>query len=165
MAKENKQSTFDKINQEILRILLKDARTSQEKIAEKVGLSAGPVSERIQAMRNSGYIKGTKVVVDPERLGYRHEYIVLLQMEKHTKTQIDKFEADLKNCHPNILECLKLPGSWDYALKVIATTRQEFERILLKISAFDLIARTRSIPVMREVFSNQVPIRDPKEEA
>ena len=59
-------NSLDKIDNEILNLLLADARMSYSEIGERVGLSRVAARNRIVAMERSGIIKGYKAIIDPQ---------------------------------------------------------------------------------------------------
>ena len=60
---------LDHLDQQILRILLRDGRTPAAQIADEVKLSRPSVAERIDKLEKAGVIRGTTVVVEPGALG------------------------------------------------------------------------------------------------
>lgn len=55
-------SKFDEIDVTLLKMLLKDARTSHKKIAEACGISSPAVTRRIENLRAKGVITGTRLI-------------------------------------------------------------------------------------------------------
>ena len=60
---------FDKIDARILRVLQKDGRISNLKLAEAVHLSPTAVLERVKRLTREGYILGYEASLNPARLG------------------------------------------------------------------------------------------------
>lgn len=60
--------TLDETDREILRLLLADARRPYSDIADRVGLSAPAVSDRIDRLRETGVIEGFTLRVDADDL-------------------------------------------------------------------------------------------------
>ena len=60
--------TLDETDREILRLLLTDARRPYSDIAERVGLSAPAVSDRVDRLREVGVIEGFTLRVDGDAL-------------------------------------------------------------------------------------------------
>ena len=52
---------IDNLDQQILRVLTKDARTPYAEMAKNFGVSPGTIHVRVEKMRQSGIIEGTKV--------------------------------------------------------------------------------------------------------
>ena len=64
-----KSKELDSVDQQILNLLIENARTSIIEIAEQVGLSRVAVKNRIDALEKSGVIEQYTVVLDPEKIG------------------------------------------------------------------------------------------------
>ena len=60
----------DSIDHCILKLLQENARLSMTELAERVGLSATPVTERVRRLERDGYISGYHARLNPARLGY-----------------------------------------------------------------------------------------------
>ena len=61
---------IDNLDQQILRVLTKDARTPYAEMAKNFGVSPGTIHVRVEKMRQSGIIEGTKVKINERKLGY-----------------------------------------------------------------------------------------------
>ncbi|HDN96005.1 MAG TPA: Lrp/AsnC family transcriptional regulator [Thermoplasmatales archaeon] len=61
---------IDKIDERILEILQKNARTPYTQIAKEVGLSEGAIRKRIEALEKKGVIKKYVAIIDPKKIGY-----------------------------------------------------------------------------------------------
>jgi len=59
----------DSIDRRILKLLQENARLSMTELAERVGLSATPVTERVRRLERDGYISGYHAPLNPARLG------------------------------------------------------------------------------------------------
>ena len=64
-----KSKELDSVDQQILNLLIENARASIIEIAEQVGLSRVAVKNRIDALEKSGVIEQYTVVLDPEKIG------------------------------------------------------------------------------------------------
>ena len=61
---------IDTLDRQILRVLTKDARTPYAEMAKNFGVSPGTIHVRVEKMRQSGLIEGTKAIIDERKLGY-----------------------------------------------------------------------------------------------
>ncbi|MFN7643633.1 MAG: winged helix-turn-helix transcriptional regulator, partial [Burkholderiales bacterium] len=59
----------DRIDRKILRTLQADGRIPMVELAEKVGLSATPCSERVRRLERDGFITGYHARLSPQALG------------------------------------------------------------------------------------------------
>ena len=57
---------LDKIDFRILKILQKNARIPMTELAEKVGLSTTPVTERVRRLEREHYITGSHAHLNPQ---------------------------------------------------------------------------------------------------
>lgn len=80
-------SSLDKIDNQIINLLLKDARMSYSDIGEAVGLSRVAVKNRIAALERSGIIKGYKAVIDSQSVPETMTFVVNIE------TKPEEFEA------------------------------------------------------------------------
>lgn len=61
---------FDKIDDTILEMLKKDARTSFREIARKLKASPDTISNRFERLKKEGVIVDSTVIIDPRKVGY-----------------------------------------------------------------------------------------------
>jgi len=64
------QSKIDELDAEILKILMKDARTSFSEIGKIHGVSANTIRNRFKKMKEAGIIKGATVHISSKSVGY-----------------------------------------------------------------------------------------------
>ena len=78
---------IDAIDNQLVRLLLKDGRMSYSDLAEEVGLSRTAVKARISQLEKSGIIRGYKAVIDPEASPEMMTFITNIE------TRAEDFEA------------------------------------------------------------------------
>jgi len=66
---KSESADLDAVDNRILALLLKDARTPVAEIARKVGMSSPSVSERIRRLEERGTIEGYAVKLNPAAFG------------------------------------------------------------------------------------------------
>jgi len=121
-------AALDAIDRNILRLLRVDARMSNAKLAEEVGLSPSACLRRIKIMERSGVIRGYTALVDTGNAEATIAVIINITLERQTEDHLDKFEAAVRK-HPEIRECFLMTGGSDYLLRVDVANAVEFERI------------------------------------
>lgn len=62
-------NNFDRVDQQILELLVENARAPLIEIAEKVGLSRVAVKNRIDALERAGVIEQYTIIMNPEKVG------------------------------------------------------------------------------------------------
>ena len=68
--------SFDKVDNQILNLLLEDARMGFTEIGNIVGLSRTAVKTRVATLERKGIIKGYKAIVDPQEAPETMTFII-----------------------------------------------------------------------------------------
>lgn len=141
----------DKIDRKILKLLQENAKLTMTELAEQVGLSATPVTERVRRLEREGYITGYHAKLNPARIGYG--LLVFVEIKLHSKSGdiFEEFRREVLKI-PQILECHLVSGEYDYLIKVrlpdMSAYRDMLGKILLQLPA---AVESRSYVVMEEV--------------
>lgn len=120
--------SLDSIDRNIIRLLRLDARTSNARLAEEVGLSPSACMRRIKIMEESGVIRGYTALVDTSNVESTIAVIINITLERQTEDHLDRFEAAVRR-YPEIRECFLMTGGSDYLLRVEVANAGDFERI------------------------------------
>ena len=136
---------IDRLDQDIIALLVEDARRSYAELGERVGLSASAVKRRIDRLRATGAITGFTARLDPEALGWSVEGYVELYCAHSTapdtiRTAVDRF--------PEVIDASTVSGDADALLRIVAADMRHFERVLEQIGAQPFVARTKSVLVL-----------------
>jgi len=123
---------IDATDRKIVSILQENARLSNAEIAERVGLTASSVHERVKKLERKGILKRYVAVVDADLLGKPMLAFVRLSV---TNQAISKGIQQLCAMEPNILECHNVAGEDCYILKVRAEGPKQLERLLVAIKS------------------------------
>ena len=86
-ASTSAKQPIDPLDQHILRALAKDAKTPYAEIAKQFGVSAATIHVRVEKMRQSGVIEGTKLKINERKrlrrmLLYRHYLEIRQRLRK-----------------------------------------------------------------------------------
>jgi len=108
---------LDDIDHRILRELSRDARQSNLALADRVGLSPSACLRRVQALEQSGVIRGYRAVLDPARLGIGFVAYVTVGLGSHTKAAQEAFERAVSRA-AEVRECHNITGTVEYLLRV-----------------------------------------------
>lgn len=143
--------SLDRTDRRILDILQRDGRISMTELAERVGLSATPCTERVRRLERTGVITGYYARVSPQALG--RPLLVFLEINLSAKSgdAFDKVKNELLNI-AEILECHLVSGEFDYLVKARITEMSAYRQLLGDIlKRLPASAQTRSYVVMEEV--------------
>ena len=90
---------IDKIDAKILRVLQKDGRISNLKLAEEVHLSPTAVLERVKRLTRDGFILGYEAKLNPAKLGAGLLVFVEILLDRTVHDVMDNFKAAVR-CAP-----------------------------------------------------------------
>lgn len=142
---------LDKTDRKILKHLQHNARISMTELAEKVGLSTTPVTERVRRLEREGIISGYHARLNPHALGKSLLVFVELKLRSKSGNIFEDFRREVQKI-PQIMECHLVSGEYDYLIKVrlpdMSAYRDMLGNILLQLPA---AAESRSYVVMEEV--------------
>ncbi|MBE7204001.1 MAG: Lrp/AsnC family transcriptional regulator [Parafilimonas terrae] len=111
---------LDQIDDRILRELRQDARQSNVRLAERVGLSPSACLRRVQDMEKAGIIRGYRAVIDRNTIGGGLLAFVMVGLSSHTKGSQETFERVIARA-PEVIECHNVTGTIEYILRVEAS--------------------------------------------
>jgi len=139
---------MDKIDREILSLLVRDGRLSFRELADAVHLSANAVAERYRRLRDDGTIVGVRALLDPAALGRSFE--AQIEVKLNADTAALEFEASLRHI-PQIVAATLMTGSFDYALRVACTDRTELMQVTETLRKQGGVRETYTRMVLREI--------------
>jgi len=136
---------LDRLDEQIVALLVDDARRSYAHLGAEVGLSPSAVKRRVDRLRAGGAITGFTVRLDPGALGWSVEGYVELYCSARTppatiRAAVERF--------PEVVEASTVSGEADAVLRILAVDMRHFEQVLEKISAEPFVARTKSVLVL-----------------
>ena len=143
---------IDRYDRQILELLQKEGRISNQDLADRIGLSPSPCLRRVRALEESGVVKGYHALLDAKALGYSLMALIYISMDVHTPEGFDKFERQILGI-PEILECLMITGQdADYQIKVVVKDMDAFQELLLnRITRIPGVTGVHSSFVLRKV--------------
>jgi Lrp/AsnC family leucine-responsive transcriptional regulator len=151
--------TLDRIDVKILQLLQANGRITNTELADKVGLSATPCSERVKTLERLGYIESYSAKLNPRLL--QLELLVFVEITL-IRTSPDVFEefSQAIVVLPQVLECHLVSGNFDYLIKArvanMAAYRQLLGETLLTLPG---VSDSRTYVVMEEVKEAQtIPV-------
>jgi Lrp/AsnC family transcriptional regulator, regulator for asnA, asnC and gidA len=105
---------MDEIDQKIIEMLSKDARTSFRRIAKVLDKSPDTIINHFQRLLDSGEIRGSTVIVDPLKIGYEGMAAFHIDVSHSGDAKTDStmiLETLIKM--PNIIVATKTVGDHD----------------------------------------------------
>lgn len=141
----------DKTDLYILDLLQEDARLTNKEIAARLGKSVTSVFERVRKLETEGYIKRYVAILDKDKLGKHLIAYTTVTLKEHRHAILADFEAKVRT-FPEVLECYKMNGSFDYLLKVVVADIGEYELFSSnKLLKMDYINKIQSLFTITEI--------------
>ena len=143
---------LDRYDRNILSLLQREGRISNQELAERIGLSPSPCLRRVRALEESGLIAGYRAMLDAKKLGLSLMALIHISMDRHTPERFANFEEKV-SALPEVLECLLITGQdADYQLKVVVRDMDAFQALLLeRITRIEGVTGVHSSFVLRRV--------------
>ncbi len=121
---------LDERDLSILAVLQEDARATYADVAQRVGMSASAVHERVRKLERSGAIRGYRAVVDPEALGL---FVTALISATPLDPQQPDDLPERVAAFGEVEDCFSVAGEANYVLKVRTRTTLELEGLIRRL--------------------------------
>jgi Lrp/AsnC family leucine-responsive transcriptional regulator len=142
---------LDRMDRKILDVLQRDGRISMTELAQTIGLSTSPCSERVKRMEREGVITGYQARVSPKALGKSLLVFVEITLSAKSAEVFEKVRAELLHV-PDVQECHLVSGDFDYLVKARLGGMDEYRNLLGSIlNKLPVPAQSHSYVVMEEV--------------
>lgn len=153
------KTNLDECDRRLLRALQVDADVSHAALAETIGASAASCWRRIRAMEESGVLKASVRLVDPERVGRGVSVMLQVRCKSHAPKVREAFEAFLRG-RPEIMQCYSMSGEWDYLMRVVVADVADYERFLMgQLLSHPNVATSASHFALSEVkYTTAIPV-------
>lgn len=137
--------TLDNIDVQILTLLQKDSNRTTKSIAASLGMTTSPVFERIKKLEKEGYIKKYVAVLNQKKLGLKFTVFIGITLQGHTRSYLEKFVKEI-NKFPEVVECHRVSGNFDYLLKLIVEDIEAYETfIITKLTLLPYLGNVQSM--------------------
>ncbi|WP_172299979.1 Lrp/AsnC family transcriptional regulator [Pseudoruegeria sp. HB172150] len=119
---------LDDMDRRLLRLLQDDPGRVAQDLAEHANLSVPQVQRRLEKLRGSGVIRGTRAVIDWRALGYEVQVSLRFNLDKTQRSAFDEFLAAAREV-PEVIEIQTFLGKVDVRLNVIARDMRHYQDI------------------------------------
>lgn len=130
---------LDEVDLKILDLLQRDARLTNQAIAQHVKLTAPSVFERIRKLEQRGVIRGYTASLDPAALGN-----TLTAFIRVTAAFDSKYDAGVQAIvrDPEVLECYSVAGEDCFVIKTRVSDPGELEALVKRIRGYITVQRS-----------------------
>lgn len=132
---------MDAIDEQILAILMENARTPTSEIARAVQLSPAPVARRIDRLERMGVIKGYTAIIDRGRFGGLEAFT-----EIRLNGVIDTAElSEMVRGVPEVQQFFAIAGDPDALVKIVASDVDHLQRVVNALRRTGKITGTKTL--------------------
>ncbi|SOD93867.1 Lrp/AsnC family transcriptional regulator [Blastococcus haudaquaticus] len=130
---------LDDLNHRILRVLLRDGRSTYAEIGNEVGLSVSAAKRRVDRLVRDGAIRGFTAVVEPQAMGWDIEAVV--QLYTNGTVPFETMRRDLEHV-TEIVEAFTVAGAADAMVRVVAGDVPHLERVISRLRGLSYVQQT-----------------------
>lgn len=130
----------------LLTLLQKDARLTNQTLAEEVNLSASPCWRKVRRLEDEKVILGYHAALDRRKIGLGVMVFVRVSIDSHSEAQARKFEQEVQELE-NVVACYSIGGDADFLLQVVAQNLDAYSDF-----AMSVLRRLPGIKAMQSMF-------------
>lgn len=151
----NAEYHLDKIDKEIIYMLMDNAKTSLAHISKNVGISTTAVHQRIKKLENAGVIENSISFLNPRKIGFKVVTFigVFLEQPSHYHDAIKALnEID------EVVEAHYTTGNYTIFLKVLCKDNDHLMEILNQIQKLKGVTRTETFISLEQSINRQLKV-------
>lgn len=147
---------IDATDRKILKFLIKNARKPFLEIARELGISGAAIHQRIKKLEDAGIIMGSRLVVDPKKLGF--DVCAFISIRISDPLLQSQTVEKLKNI-PEIVECHFITGTYNVMVKLYCIDNDHLMKTIFDgILSIPGISTTQTYISLDEQFQRQVHV-------
>ncbi|MGL4197038.1 MAG: Lrp/AsnC family transcriptional regulator [Allorhizobium sp.] len=132
---------LDRIDRKIITCLLADASLNNAELAERVGLTAAPLSRRLARLYSSGIIRQA-IIINAPRVGLGLQAYVEITLDRTTPQVGERFIEHVGKLS-EVVEIHAVAGDFDFLLKISVRDMADYKRLIWQ--EFDQLAEIKTI--------------------
>ena len=149
---------LDDIDRKILKYLINNARMPFLEIARECGISGAAIHQRVKKLDDSGVILGSRLEVDPKKLGFDICAIIGIRISDASMNY--KTVKRLREL-PEITECHYITGNFNILIKLYCTDNSHLMHTIFDdILNIPWISYTETFISLNQVFSREVNVEN-----
>ncbi|MDJ0335894.1 Lrp/AsnC family transcriptional regulator [Salinibacterium sp. G-O1] len=135
---------LDDIDLTLVRLLRDDARMSNARLAEEVGIAASTCLTRVRSLIERGVVRGFHAELNPRALGLGLEALISVNIRVGARRAIAQFSDEMRQL-PEVVQVFFLGGSEDFILHVASRDSDHIRQFVVdNLSAHPSVASTRT---------------------
>lgn len=156
MEKRGEYFELDNLDTQILSILMNNASIPYTEIAKKLIVSGGTIHVRMKKMEELGIIRGSNLIVNPQKIGFDITAFLGIYLEKGS--QYNHAVEQLKRVK-EVVELHYCTGTYSMFAKIVCRDTTHLRKVLNEdIQAVKGIQRTETIISLEESIKRQISL-------
>ena len=157
------EQTLSAIDARILAALQQDGRTTNQTLADGIGMSASPCWRRVRQLEEHKVIQGYRAVLDRRKIGLGVLVFVRVTIDRHSEVEARKFEQEVMALE-DVVACYSIGGDADFLLQVVSRDLDTFADFAMSvIRRLTGIKEMQSMFVLKEIKPFvEYPVKGPK---
>ncbi len=149
---------FDKLDSQIINVMMNDAEISYAELGKKLFVSAGTIHVRIKKLQELNIITGTQMTINTKLIGYDCTAFVGIYLEK--SSLYDAVAKELEKI-PEIVRLNYITGNYSMFIEIVCTDITQLRKVLHDdLQNIKGIERTETFISLQEGFNRKVPITE-----
>lgn len=134
---------IDNLDKKILNALIEDARTPYAELGKRFKVSPATIHVRIEKMKSSGIVVGTKLTVNPKRLGF--DVCCFIGITLKSAGDYPEVIKQL-NAIEEVVEAYYTTGKFSMFIKILCRSIDDLQWLLIdKIQALEKVQATETL--------------------
>ena len=149
------QTSLDDTDRAIVEAVSQDARISNQRLADHVGVAPSTALARLRGLRERGVVRGFHAEVDLAALGRPLQAMIAVRLQSHARSRIRAFVADVAGL-PEVLNVFFLAGKDDFLLHVAAASTSSLREFVETLSSNGDVSYTETSLIFEHIRADAV---------
>jgi len=119
---------LDRIDRQILDILQRDGRVTNQALSERVALSPRACLDRVRRLEKAGIISGYLALLEPRLIGSLLTVVVEVSLRDQSAASHARFEQRMR-ASDEVVECFLVSGQCDYVLRLACRSLDHYREL------------------------------------
>lgn len=149
-------SQIDKLDRQILHMLMQNVNRAYTDIAKELGVSGGTIHVRLKKMTEMGIVQGAQLLINPAAIGYDICAFIGVFLEKGSayKEVVEKMRLI-----PEIVELHYTTGAYSMFVKIVCRDTKHLREVLNeKMQGIAGVHRTETFISLEESITRQISV-------
>ena len=147
---------IDKLDKQILRLLMQDVTRPYTDIAKELNVSGGTIHVRMKKLTEMGVVKGAQLLINPAAVGFDICAFIGVFLEKGSeyKETVKKLQEI-----PEVVELHYTTGAYSMFAKIVCRDTNHLREVLNeKLQPIEGVQRTETLISLEESINRQIQI-------